>query len=96
MLLGSSCPQGPLAKMSSCGATLHCGQIMKVRHKRWSRQRRALRMDRVSMYMRRALLAHAEHRNAEAERGCSLPLRDALVDSKIVGKTHGSRLASRG
>ncbi|KAL2228864.1 UNVERIFIED_CONTAM: hypothetical protein Sindi_1866100 [Sesamum indicum] len=46
--------------------------------------------------LRRALRAHAEHRNAEAERGCSLPSRDALASSKIVGETHGGRLASRG
>ncbi|KAL0451931.1 UNVERIFIED_CONTAM: hypothetical protein Slati_1171200 [Sesamum latifolium] len=46
--------------------------------------------------MRRALWAHAERRNAEAERGCSLPSRDASAGSEIVGETHGGRLASRG
>ncbi|KAL2225691.1 UNVERIFIED_CONTAM: hypothetical protein Sindi_3122200, partial [Sesamum indicum] len=46
--------------------------------------------------MRRALRAHAERRNAEAERGCSLPSRDASAGSEIVGETHGGRLASRG
>ncbi|KAL2249893.1 UNVERIFIED_CONTAM: hypothetical protein Sindi_2463000 [Sesamum indicum] len=46
--------------------------------------------------MRRALRAHVERRNAEAERGCSLPSRDASAGSEIVGETHGGRLASRG
>ncbi|KAL0461198.1 UNVERIFIED_CONTAM: hypothetical protein Slati_0007400 [Sesamum latifolium] len=46
--------------------------------------------------MRRALRAHAEHCNAEAERGCSLPSRDASAGSEIVAETHSCRLASRG
>ncbi|KAL0334251.1 UNVERIFIED_CONTAM: hypothetical protein Sangu_1581300 [Sesamum angustifolium] len=48
------------------------------------------------MDMRRALRAHAEHRNAEAGRGCPRPLRNASASSEIVGETHGGRLASRG
>ncbi|KAK4382003.1 hypothetical protein Sango_2915400 [Sesamum angolense] len=46
--------------------------------------------------MRRALRAYAERRNTEAERGCSLPSRNASASSEIVGETHGGRLASRG
>ncbi|KAL0308600.1 UNVERIFIED_CONTAM: hypothetical protein Sradi_5802300 [Sesamum radiatum] len=46
--------------------------------------------------MRRALRAHAEHRNAEAGQGCPLPSKDASTGSENVGETHGGRLASRG
>ncbi|KAL0433215.1 UNVERIFIED_CONTAM: hypothetical protein Slati_2655800 [Sesamum latifolium] len=48
------------------------------------------------MDMRRALRAHAEHRNAEAGRGCPLPSKDASARSEIVAETHSGRLASRG
>ncbi|KAL0434364.1 UNVERIFIED_CONTAM: hypothetical protein Slati_2770700 [Sesamum latifolium] len=44
--------------------------------------------------MRRALRGHADHRIAKAERGCSLPSRDASASFEIVGETHSGRLAS--
>ncbi|KAL0344250.1 UNVERIFIED_CONTAM: hypothetical protein Sangu_1312400 [Sesamum angustifolium] len=46
--------------------------------------------------MRWALREHAERRDAEVGRGCPLLSRNASATSKIVGETHGGRLASRG
>ncbi|KAL2243821.1 UNVERIFIED_CONTAM: hypothetical protein Sindi_0500100 [Sesamum indicum] len=87
---------GPLAKMSGRGATPHCavllGRGIKDGHDEGVRQG----CPECALDMRRALRAHAERRNAEAERGCSLPSRDASAGSEIVGETHGGRLASRG
>ncbi|KAL2227903.1 UNVERIFIED_CONTAM: hypothetical protein Sindi_2149000 [Sesamum indicum] len=74
---------------------LRCGPT-RARHKRRPRRRRAPRCPECALDMRRALRAHAERRNAEAERGCSLPSRDESAGSEIVGETHGGRLASRG
>ncbi|KAL2230036.1 UNVERIFIED_CONTAM: hypothetical protein Sindi_1598000, partial [Sesamum indicum] len=87
---------GPLAKMSGRGATPHCavllGRGIKDGHDEDVRQR----CPECVLDMRRELRAHAERRNAEAERGCSLPSRDASAGSEIVGEMHGGRLASRG
>ncbi|KAL0392718.1 UNVERIFIED_CONTAM: hypothetical protein Sradi_2494600 [Sesamum radiatum] len=45
--------------------------------------------------MQQVLRAHAEHRNAEVERECSLLSRDVSAGPEIVGETYGG-LASWG
>ncbi|KAL2234400.1 UNVERIFIED_CONTAM: hypothetical protein Sindi_1172200 [Sesamum indicum] len=87
-----------------CGIKAGCRHIMWVSDLRRGRTRERHGHDEgvhrgcpeCALDMRRALRAHAERRNAEAERGCSLPSRDESAGSKIVGETHGGGLANRG
>ncbi|KAL0319868.1 UNVERIFIED_CONTAM: hypothetical protein Sradi_5248300 [Sesamum radiatum] len=68
-------------KMRSYSDEAHRTAMMKA----WTNDASSERWD-----MRRGLRAHAERRNAEAERECSWPSRDASAGSEIVAETHSA------
>ncbi|KAL2224937.1 UNVERIFIED_CONTAM: hypothetical protein Sindi_2940000, partial [Sesamum indicum] len=61
---------------------LRCGPT-RARHKNGHDEGVRQGCPECALDMRRALRAHAERRNAEAERGCSLPSRDGSAGSEI-------------